>query len=1225
MIQWKRAIAAMLTLAMTLTFVQTSAFAIGNTTEMIWVQTPDATLSTEAGQAFTAKDVAQICTKSVELGSLFQLSDDFLNANVTPEISVDVTGGSYTPSDESWDKGTVSFTENSGTVAIKMNGEGAQKTTKEITIGHDLVHHDAQAATCTVIGWAAYDTCARCDYTTYAEIPALGHAWPAVNAENGIEWSWTANGADGYTATATFTCTRNCGHTSVAQDATVTSADGSGDNEGYIVYTATVNFDSKEYTDTKMVEKPAATFTHSVNLAHTDTYLYRVGNGNTVKLESLFKAESGNPNSNDVSITVEKADNSSSVTLERYEKNSSDWTQSTLKFTGEGPVTVTIKEGNGPGYSLNLEVVDGKNVTTATSATENNVVLLKDVSGGFTVSNGHTLYGNGFEVRETRTKPKGATNGLITLRGGIMDNVFVKGYEPSEAHPFISNHDETAPVLYVDGTNSQIYNCHVSGGRYAVSFYNATNAYMANSVIDGGAIACIGVQASTVTLKDCVTTVSTQGGIKGAGIHVPAAGSNHITILGKLEQHNWVQKTDLPSTYQNMFSDLFTNSTLAYTYNGAAYVNAGILFMSESEQINTDTAKAAITDSNDANYVYTTKTYMSYTGTMRSAKSESGSAAMIAPADTSTTQYGVLPTASFDYTTKNYVAKTEGSDNYCYYDSTTGRVVASCKLETADSTFDWDPDILTVQKFGNTLPCDYSISPASGWTENDGIIKFSEGNDYTITYTYTDPYNYDSNLTRGDKNYAKTVKLSVTLVEPEAVVYHPEFTYASSWSSYSAKQVQVGNDTYVMPDATSTSSTVGSTTVGGQTIYYPIVTVAGKNNNGGNYSSGKIYCFAPAFSAINIEDLDKDTGETLYTYNSSTQKWPHNISATTGPGSSQYYGPASTRDPYGAATGASYEKYAYNSNNGGLCYTSNEIEKRDVSANTKVVKFHYVGNDGVTYYYYIAYSYQAVTYVSGGCFADGTLITMADGTQKPIEQVRTTDMLRTYDFFTGEYKEQPIALIINHGDDMYPITNLHYSDGTTLRLIYDHGTFDYDLNQFVYIMPDNYEEYVGHKFAKDDGMGGYTLVTLDSVEFTEEYTGLWSITSVSAMNAILDGILTVAPPEEFYNWIEMGDKLRYDMDVFAADLATYGTYDYEVFADYVTYEEYLAFNGPYLRIPVEKGCFEFQFILDLIDEYKSYMTVNEIETVVPAPADAAPEEETNEPPVDPVEISGSEE
>ena len=41
--------------------------------------------------------------------------------------------------------------------------------------GHDLVHHEAKAATCTEIGWDAYDRCIRCEYTTYQELPALNH------------------------------------------------------------------------------------------------------------------------------------------------------------------------------------------------------------------------------------------------------------------------------------------------------------------------------------------------------------------------------------------------------------------------------------------------------------------------------------------------------------------------------------------------------------------------------------------------------------------------------------------------------------------------------------------------------------------------------------------------------------------------------------------------------------------------------------------------------------------------------------------------------------------------------------------------------------------------------------------------------------------------------------------------------------------------------------------
>ena len=46
-------------------------------------------------------------------------------------------------------------------------------------LGHDLEHHDKKEATCTEIGWDEYDTCKRegCGYTTYQEIPALGHKY----------------------------------------------------------------------------------------------------------------------------------------------------------------------------------------------------------------------------------------------------------------------------------------------------------------------------------------------------------------------------------------------------------------------------------------------------------------------------------------------------------------------------------------------------------------------------------------------------------------------------------------------------------------------------------------------------------------------------------------------------------------------------------------------------------------------------------------------------------------------------------------------------------------------------------------------------------------------------------------------------------------------------------------------------------------------------------------
>ena len=56
---------------------------------------------------------------------------------------------------------------------------------------HDLVHHEAQAPTCTAVGLEAYDTCSRCDYsTTKVEIPMAPHTYSATEWESNVDNHW---------------------------------------------------------------------------------------------------------------------------------------------------------------------------------------------------------------------------------------------------------------------------------------------------------------------------------------------------------------------------------------------------------------------------------------------------------------------------------------------------------------------------------------------------------------------------------------------------------------------------------------------------------------------------------------------------------------------------------------------------------------------------------------------------------------------------------------------------------------------------------------------------------------------------------------------------------------------------------------------------------------------------------------------------------------------------
>ena len=80
----------------------------------------------------------------------------------------------------------------------------ATETREVDALGHDLVHHEAKAPTCTEAGWDAYDACSRCDYTTYVEKAALGHDW-----DDGVV---TKEPNHRFAGEKTFTCAR-CGET----------------------------------------------------------------------------------------------------------------------------------------------------------------------------------------------------------------------------------------------------------------------------------------------------------------------------------------------------------------------------------------------------------------------------------------------------------------------------------------------------------------------------------------------------------------------------------------------------------------------------------------------------------------------------------------------------------------------------------------------------------------------------------------------------------------------------------------------------------------------------------------------------------------------------------------------------------------------------------------------------------------------------------------------------
>lgn len=101
-------------------------------------------------------------------------------------------------------------------------------------LNHDLEQHEAKAPTCTEKGWNAYETCSRCDYTTYAEVPALNHDLKQHEAQAP---TCTEIGWDAYE-----TCSR-CDHTTYTElpalnhDYQAVTVEPTCETDGYTIFT----------------------------------------------------------------------------------------------------------------------------------------------------------------------------------------------------------------------------------------------------------------------------------------------------------------------------------------------------------------------------------------------------------------------------------------------------------------------------------------------------------------------------------------------------------------------------------------------------------------------------------------------------------------------------------------------------------------------------------------------------------------------------------------------------------------------------------------------------------------------------------------------------------------------------------------------------------------------------------------------------------------------------
>lgn len=940
------------------------------------------------------------------------------------------------------------------------------------------------------------------------------------------------------------------------------------DTSGYEIISAFVLCDKDSIitaTGTPEIRKGIRKF--DIKLPNAKDYLYRAGNKSAVELGSLFLAVDGSQiNAADVGVDVKDA-NGSVVTVD-YKKNATDWTKSTIDFNDDftGFVKVTLTENSSciP-VVLKLEIVNATNLTSATGTTTGGTfVLLQDVNTATYVNYWNcTLYGNGFTYSANGAPTAHNSkqgHGVIITKNAVLDNVVFVG-DIYNSYGAYTNQDYYNAMIDVMG-DTTIQNCYVANCSAPVMVRG--NVTINNSTLYGGAVANIIVKSGTVTLED-VTTANYDDGrsVVGMGIvvHSDATESAKLILNGGLTQYNFVSESKVPSdTYaKNLHSTMFSNSCEKYHFGTSPnrYVNTGIISLTALFN------KDDITDNANTGYVGSSVSVSGVSGYVYTQSNTTGSVNNNCPEYKPSVQGAVPPEYSFDYTNKNYVAKTDGSNDYCYEEN--GKVNISMD---AGDTFNWDTSILTVTKVGKI---DYTVS-MNGTDYTGKSIAFNTAGDYEVIYTYTDEYNYKLNEDGSIDTYEVTYtqKIPITVSVEKTTTKHAEFTFGSS--NTASTTVTVGNNTYVMPNVSGTSSTIGSTTVDGKTIYYPIVEIV-MSDGKTSHNSGW-YAYFPVFeNAVTITDYkDKGTGN-AETFSSSTQSMPSGLSVVGDP--TQLF-------KYQSSSAAGSSPVVKNKI---LVYSSPSISAKRSEYNT-VIQYSYQDNAGLTYYYYIGYHAPAQSY-SSICVAPDTLVTLADGTKKEIQYVSVGEEVLAWSFVEGKYVTVPASLAQIDGTGVMDVLHLKFEDGTTLKVLGEHGIFDAELNTFIFIDKDDVKEYLGHNFVKKNG-DSYKTVKLVDYEITTEDTQAYTILSTEHYNVILEDMFTVTPAhvgDNFFNPFEIGEGLKYDAESVKADIEKYGLYTYEDFKHVLTYEQFIALNISQFKVSVGKGLVTYEGLIYLIENF----------------------------------------
>ena len=909
-------------------------------------------------------------------------------------------------------------------------------------------------------------------------------------------------------------------------------------------------------------------------------FIYRVGNENAVSLNSLFAATVDEVG--EVSVTVtNKAGNAAGI----YTSNAT-WTSGSVQFSGTGRVNVTITDND---YciptTIELEVVNATNTTGAASATSKNIVLLNDCGfSSLEVSGGYALFGNGFTLTCSSDSPAlDMGYSFVTLNGGILDNVqiicpnydFAALYK-SQLESSNNRSQTTDKTRYYNAKsavmvsgNSQILNSRISGARAAVNLTSG-NLVIDNSQIELGVVATILVgSANSLTLRDVTlvqkpvaSTYNSSKTLMGMSVlYLCDADGNATptTLEGTLVQRAWANESCIeymPQGTSAIADNVLSNTEYIHQINGVDSVNLGFTYMPNEGTTVSEPSNITDNRSNQDEIPY-------------------ANASVKASVPTDLGVYVTVNTYVYSYTNTSGTDESFASDP-AYVPECYGDIIAVTYTDNQDGlsvgkTFATEGWIYELNVDLDKLPgyaLDFSqlMMSVNGvtvtdYTVNDGAKPTTPAQVIAGGVTYTLKAKVDG------KNCVAVLKVTGTETSKDS----PSLVGTPSYGAGFGVANKYNGDW-----------SAAAPVLEGITIRY--WSVADKEYK--NFDLSTI-----TFASTGKQNGTNSYWEYTHTNNDFTLKLTNTVAIHSGSNTfgmpvvgedeKLYFTISSTGGfvSNGTSSRSITIKYEFTDNNGGELLTFTHTWDVAQDENNQYNYNDFV-NDGTL---------TALTASSSSCVTPDTLITLADGTQKRVDALTGDELLLVWNLETGKYEAAPIVFVDSEEEAEYEIIHLYFSDGSDVKVIYEHGFFDLDLGKYVYIDANNYAQFVGHRFVTQGDLeaNNWNVVTLDNVVIEKEVTTAWSPVTSEHLCYYTNGVLSMPGGiSGLFNIFDVNtETMSYDAQKKAQDIETYGLFTLEDFNGLISEEAFYAFNGAHLKVAIGKGLLDWEDIERLAERY----------------------------------------